>query len=197
MKRCFIALLFLFSYLSALSTTCGPIDLGSQTDVDNFRMNNPGCDTINGNLHIHGASVVNLDSLIGLVHITGNLQIDTTSLTSLSGLEGILTAPSIITIDTNHMLLNFNALINMTSLAQISITRNVVLNDVSGLINVIANNVLVVENNPNLSTCCIFKDDVEANIPVMNIENNEKQEYSKIKFGSPATPTLKGVVPPG
>ncbi len=135
-------------------------------------MNNPGCDTINGNLQIHGSTVVNLDSLVGLVRITGTLKIDTTSLTSLSGLEGMLTAPSFITIDANHMLLHFNALINMTGLAGISISRNAVLNDVSGLINVSANFLLAVENNSNLSTCCVFKDDVEIGIAVMNIQNN-------------------------
>jgi len=184
--------LLYFSY-SALSTTCGPIDLGSQTDVDNFRMNNPGCDTINGNLLIHGSTVVNLDSLVGLVRITGNLQIDTTSLTSLSGLGGILTPPQAMTIDTNHMLLNLNASINMNGSAQISITRNAVLNDVSGLANVSVNNVLVVSNNPNLRICCIFKDDIEIEIAVMNIQNNagpgalvaiRRRKYSTIPHAS-------------
>lgn len=79
----------------ALATDCSPADitLFSQAEIDGFQADHGGggtCDTVSGNLGIHGDSITNLDGLADLVTIEGRLNIrDISTLVELDGLDSL------------------------------------------------------------------------------------------------------------
>ncbi|NQV03439.1 MAG: T9SS type A sorting domain-containing protein [Bacteroidia bacterium] len=61
-----------------------------QAEIDNFKINNPDCRVIKGDVIISGSDIINLNGLNVLTYIVGSLEIQNNNLlTSLSGLENI------------------------------------------------------------------------------------------------------------
>ena len=78
MKNIFILLIALFMASGASAQSCLPegITFTTQTQVDSFPVNYPGCVEIAGNVTIKGGnSIINLNGLSVLTAVGGNLTI--------------------------------------------------------------------------------------------------------------------------
>ncbi|MDB5228443.1 MAG: large protein [Bacteroidota bacterium] len=122
--------------ISASSRNCIPygtnINLSSQSQIDSFPINFPGCTVVNGSITISGNNILNLNGLSGLkkiyslevryspslVNLNGLNNVDTVlslnienniTLTSLTGLDGLMYSNNI-SISDNPLLLNFTGL---------------------------------------------------------------------------------------
>ena len=92
MWRLNILCLLLFIGDSVFSQHCIPqgIEFNSQSSIDSFQINYPGCTVIEGSVKIKGSGISNLDGLISLIIIEGDLRIDSNpDLTSLNGLSSL------------------------------------------------------------------------------------------------------------
>jgi len=68
----------------------GNYHLVSQSDIDNFENDYPGCTEIEGNIEIKGADIINLEGLNSITNIAGNLSFYWNEiLTELNGLENL------------------------------------------------------------------------------------------------------------
>jgi len=85
-------------YISMGTCSQSDISLSSQVQVDSFHTDygNGGiCDTVAGELQIHGADITNLDGLSGIRSVGGSLTIeDNPSLTTLDGLSSLASTGS-------------------------------------------------------------------------------------------------------
>ena len=91
----FLILLSCF-FSNAIFAQCpsGNLTLSSQTEVNDFATDYPGCTAIPAGIEltISGSGITNLDGLLVLIEINGNLEIeDCDDLTSLAGLQNITT----------------------------------------------------------------------------------------------------------
>lgn len=91
----FYALLLLFCFTATTATLaqgCLPDGLliSTQSEIDQFQTNYPGCTRIIGDLTIFGADILNLHGLSTVQTIGGNLSVDGTSCTSLQGLQNLV-----------------------------------------------------------------------------------------------------------
>jgi hypothetical protein len=120
MKQFFVLFLLLFSiqYLTAQCPTNG-FNFNSQSKVDDFPQDYPGCTMIIGDVEIKG-TVINTDSLYPLTEIQGTLDITTTpNLTSLEGLSNLEKIGGDLYIHNNSTdppLPNLNGLNNLTEI---------------------------------------------------------------------------------
>lgn len=71
------------------SQSCLPsgIEFVSQTAIDQFSTFFPNCQIIEGNVHISGSNILNLDGLSNIKQIEGNLLISRTSIITMYGLN--------------------------------------------------------------------------------------------------------------
>lgn len=147
MKKLSITLLFISLFLQGTGQSCLPegISFSTQAQINNFQNNYPGCSVIEGDVHICGDDITNLDSLkyittinggltigngwIGgnpnlidlkglnnLFHIGGRLWIYYSSaLTSLNGLQGLHTVGGNITMCNNDELSSIAQLTGLVS----------------------------------------------------------------------------------
>lgn len=110
------------------------LTLSSQSAVDAFATDYPGCTEITGNLVISGANITSLEGLNGITHIGGYLQIMLAhDLTNVDGLSSLVSVGTFIDIYLNHAL-----------------------TDISGLGNVVFGpgfHSIILEANSNLSVC--------------------------------------------
>jgi hypothetical protein len=68
----------------------GNITFSSQTNIDNFPIDYPGCATISGNLTIQSNNITNLNGLSSITSITGNLRFNNADMLSdISGLSNL------------------------------------------------------------------------------------------------------------
>ncbi len=90
-KLLLLILTFLVIHSIIWAQSCLPdgIAFTTQTQIDSFQINYPGCTEIEGDVHIHGADIINLSGLNVLTQINGNLTIDSTNLTNLQGLNSL------------------------------------------------------------------------------------------------------------
>jgi len=93
MKNLTLLLILLTAFQGALlSQSCLPegITFETQTEIDSFQVNYPGCAEIEGNLRIDGDTITNLNGLSVVISIGGNLLIEGNNvLTSLAGLDSV------------------------------------------------------------------------------------------------------------
>jgi hypothetical protein len=125
----------LFSY-----GQCPPGNIGllSQSDIDNFALDYPGCTQLNNALGISGNSVTNLNGLsqiegIGTTGAGGPLIISCPNLTNLSGLDNLTFVGGSVSI-ANTGITNFNglgSLVNVRGTINIDGNPNIV--DFTGL----------------------------------------------------------------
>jgi hypothetical protein len=80
----------LTAHLSAQSCLPDGINFTTQSQIDSFQINYPGCNEIEGDVLIQGDNIINLNGLDVLTSIWGDLSIyQTPVLTSLVGLEEV------------------------------------------------------------------------------------------------------------
>lgn len=117
---------FLFSH-RAIAQSClpGGIAFYSQTEVNNFRANYPGCTVIEGDVRISGGGITNLDSLKGLTAIGGQLFMENLGITSLGGLSNLTHVGGDFTLYNINKINNLSGLENLSSLTGgLDITAN-------------------------------------------------------------------------
>ncbi len=137
------------------------ISFTTQAEIDNFQINYPDCDNIEGELWIQGNDIINLNGLNVLTDIGGDLYIDDNEvLISLTGLEGLNYIGGNLTIGSypggNPVLQSLSSLADLTLIGgNIYIYANSALTSLSGLENI--NNAsienLTIKYNSLLSTC--------------------------------------------
>lgn len=102
-------------------TACLPdgITFESQADIDNFKVNHPGCTEIFGNVLIDGSDISNLDSLNEVTAIYGELAIgeyfaQTFLLENLEGLINLTTVAGNLRVHRTKILKDLHGLDNLT-----------------------------------------------------------------------------------
>ncbi len=135
MKKIYLLLfIFLFSqYVNA--QVCTAPTFTTQQQIDNFKIQNPGCKTISGSVTISGADITNLNGLSNISTITGSVMIaNNTVLSNLTGLGSLEEVVGRLTIINNPSLLNVNGLGALTNIYDgINVESNQSLTDLSGL----------------------------------------------------------------
>ncbi len=176
-----ITLSFLFQG-SILSQSCLPgfVVFTSQKEINNFQINNPNCNEIEGDVLINGDDIKNLDGLSGLTALWGDLEIwyndslnninglgnitsiggnifigYNKSLLSLSGLNNLDTIHKDVRIQFNHLLTGFSGLDNVSSITgRVLIEGNYSLESLTGLDKLTSiGEGLKVKSNPTLTSC--------------------------------------------
>ncbi len=154
----------------------------SQSEVDNFQANYLGCTNLNGNVHINGSDITNLNGLNTLSSaewlLIGGLYDGNPILTELSGLENLESVGGSFYILSNDSLSDICALSSLTFVdEELRIEHNPCLTSLTGLDNIDAGCLILlsVYGNSSLSTCevqsvCDFLAIPNASI---NIQNNE------------------------
>ncbi|MBK8194641.1 MAG: hypothetical protein IPK76_16025 [Lewinellaceae bacterium] len=97
------------------------VTLSSQSEVNSFASDYPGCTILPVSLTISGSDITNLNGLSVLnefdINTTASLRIESNPvLTNLSGLSGLSFIPGGLTIFDNGALTNLNGLNNITSI---------------------------------------------------------------------------------
>lgn len=151
--------LLLFSLWAALSAHAqcpgAPLTLTTQTQVNNFPTNYPGCTEMEVSLTINGSNITNLNGLSQLESLTRSLFIfNCPALTSLTGLSNLSNIGAELTVDNCDALTNFNGLESVPFIGgTLTITGNATLNNMSALLGIqYINGSLLVSQNPALTT---------------------------------------------
>lgn len=151
--------LFLFLILIHISGTtqsCLPdgIIFTTQSQIDSFSINYPGCIHIQGFLEISGDSIYSLQGLSQIDTIDGHLWIvENEVITSLDGLEGLTHVGGSLSIYHNKKLKDLTALSGITSAGwYLSIGQNDVLTSLAGLNNIRTAENLSIGFNPCLKS---------------------------------------------
>jgi hypothetical protein len=130
--------------------------LQSQTDIDEFGINHPDCDSVN-TLIINGYQsedyITDLSPLSGITHVKWTLVIaNNDSLESLNPLN-VLGPVSNLRVSNNPLIENLEGLEGITSTNEIKLHSNNVLNNIQALSNVSGNNTkLDLKYNTNLTS---------------------------------------------
>lgn len=105
-----VCLLVIILSPQLIAQNCYPA-FNSQSDIDNFKVNYPGCLHI-GSLELSDPSIVNLDSLDEVESIF-DLEIDGTGLVDLNGLNNVDTIHQQLIIVNNQSMVNLSGLDNL------------------------------------------------------------------------------------
>ena len=175
-------LILLFTYRLPAQGCPSFITLSSQSDVDNFSQNYPGCtDLTYTELTIEGGTVVDLSPL-SFITVLSALSITQTEVTDLTGLDNLIVVDNRLEIIYNFGLISLTGLEGLRAPANsTTISSNFSLNDISQLNGVdftqaFATPALTVTNNQDLSTCNIT-----------TICNGIVDNQSKFRFSSNGT----------
>ena len=129
MKKLYILLTIIFITTTTLSQSCLPegITFTTQTQIDSFQINYPGCIEIEGDITINsvysGDVIENLNGLNVITTIGNNFTIKLNYLlVSLNGLENLTSIEGYLRITFNSILTNLTALSNITSVVGLTIT---------------------------------------------------------------------------
>ncbi len=156
----FLLLFFIFftgNYLHAACPT-SDITLSSQTDVDDFATNYPGCTTIPAGVEItvKGSGITNLEGLKELTAIDGQLEIeDCPDLTTIFGLRNItvVNPEGEIEIENCDALTSLHGLHNLETCHDLEIKKNAALWDLSSLEKLTeVSGELKIKDNPSLTS---------------------------------------------
>jgi len=115
MKRLFTIALCLCSsiVLSGQSCFSSGITFNTQADIDLFGASYGNCSIIDGDVHIDGAGITNLNGLLSITQINGELEIENTSLVNFSGLDNLVSVKQNLYIEDND---NLQSLIGLDAL---------------------------------------------------------------------------------
>ena len=145
----------ILTYICKAQTCTVNLSFSTQTSIDNFAGNNPGCATINGNITISGNDITNLAGLSSITSVNGFLRINSNPLlTSVSGLPGVTSVGGEINIESNPVLSSLSGLDNLASIgSSLRIVFNSGLNSISALSKIkLVNGFLSIGGNPALTT---------------------------------------------
>ncbi len=122
---CFF-LIVLWTGLSAQSCLPNGITITTQSQINNFNSNYPGCTMIGGTLKLNGVGITNLTGLSGIVEIGGSLIVDDCdALLNLNGLNNLESIGDSFYIANNSGLDNFLGLDELISIGgDVEITNN-------------------------------------------------------------------------
>jgi hypothetical protein len=101
---------------SRICRTCLPegIWFSTQTQIDSFPVNYPGCSGIEGFVVINGSDITNLDGLAGVTSIAGGLSIySNNALTDITALENLTSIGGRLCIYKNNKLISLEGLDNI------------------------------------------------------------------------------------
>lgn len=129
-------LIFTFIFVqNANAQTCTAPSFKSQQQIDDFKIQNPNCKTISGNVNINGSDITNLNGLFGISSIKGNFTISKNPvLTNLIGLESLVSVGGRLDISDNPALQDVSGLESLTTLTDgINVTSNSSLTNFSAL----------------------------------------------------------------
>lgn len=157
MKNVIPFLLFSLWAVASSHAQCpgAPLTLSTQTQVNNFPTNYPGCTEMNVSLTISGSNITNLNGLSQLESVTKSIfMFNNPALTSLAGLSNLSNIGAELTIDNCDALTNLNGLENVPFIGgTLTITGNATLNNMSALLGIqYINGSLLVSQNPALTT---------------------------------------------
>lgn len=120
-KFILIIIIVFFIQLNGSTQSCLPqgIEFNTQSAIDSFPINYPGCTEIEGDVKIKGIGISNLNGLSGLYTIDGNLIIETNpDLLSLMGLSALTSIGKDLYIADNYSLSNLSGLDSLTSIGE-------------------------------------------------------------------------------
>ena len=172
MKKLSFITILIFSLYSVYSQSCLPegIEFTTQSQIDSFKINYPGCSEIEGDVSINGYNITNLFGLAVLTSIGGDLNVGhyyggNPILTSLSGLEGVTSIGGGLRIFQMDTLSNLTGLNNVVTIAEfLSIYSNDALTNLMGLEGLISiGGFLEIISNSSL-TSLIGLDNVDGTI---------------------------------
>ncbi|MDB4303895.1 T9SS type A sorting domain-containing protein [Desulfosarcina sp.] len=150
--------------IHSIAQPCLPegIIFSTQTQIDNFQINYPGCTEIEGDVVIHGVDITNLNGLNVLTTIGGNLIIRSNEvLTNLHGLNSLDTVYGSWTADSSLVIMDNPALTSLQGLENLDyvgsfgleINNNDALTSLTGLEGLSTLNInLTIANNDALSS---------------------------------------------
>jgi len=142
MEKIVLTLLTLVFPFILVSQSCLPewIEFTTQSQIDSFQINYPGCTVIEGDVWIYDDDITNLQGLDVLTSIEGDLNIGATwssgntSLVSLSGLNNLISVGGDLNIINNESLESLIDLGNLSSIGRdLSIKINPSLTSLTGL----------------------------------------------------------------
>ncbi|HWV29925.1 MAG TPA: hypothetical protein VN038_09745, partial [Dyadobacter sp.] len=116
MKKIYLLISFCFfpQFLNAQS--CDAPEFTSQQQLDNFKIQNPGCKTILGSVSITGADITNLNGLSNITRVIGDVTIiNNATLSNMTGLESLTDINGRLTINNNPAMSNVNGLGALTN----------------------------------------------------------------------------------
>jgi hypothetical protein len=107
----------------------------SQSEVDSFPVNYPGCTILEGHVNISGSDISNLYGLSGVTSIGKTLFIENNNeLTSLKGLEGLASIGGWLDVEDNNALTTMDGLDGLTTIGgDLYIHTNSALDSLAGL----------------------------------------------------------------
>ncbi len=95
------------------------ITFTTQTQIDSFAINNPGCTEIEGDVIVAGNDITNLNGLNVIVSVGGDLSVHNNAiLTSLSGLDNLTSIGGYLEISRNDSLSSLVGLRNVTAIGE-------------------------------------------------------------------------------
>ena len=155
MRNDIILCLSLLCSIVLKSQNCpsGDVTLISQAEIDAFSSTHSNCTSISGILTIRGSDITNLDGLSGLQSV-GGLEVGLNPiLTDINGLRTLNTVTNSLVFTQNPQLANVNGLVNLTGVSgSIHFAGNSGLLNLDGLSNISSADVLIITNNPQLSS---------------------------------------------
>ncbi|MBC8465653.1 T9SS type A sorting domain-containing protein [bacterium] len=145
-KTLLILLMGLLLPFSGLSQGCLPngITFNTQSQIDSFSINHPGCTEIEGYVKIRGDDITNLNGLNALTSIVDALTVGdyyggNPALTSLIGLDNLISIGGSLSVENNDALISLAGLDNVTSIGgPVLIKYNPLLTTIVNLSNVIS-----------------------------------------------------------
>ncbi len=112
----FLLCLILSTFSIAQSCLTGGISFDTQSEVDNFAINYPGCTTIEGSVEIEGGQITNLNGLTPLTTIQGGLWVEVNNFVDFEGLNNLTTIEGNLTFAENDELNSLSGFDNLTTI---------------------------------------------------------------------------------
>jgi hypothetical protein len=165
----------------------------SQSEIDSFQSNYPGCNNIEGDVYISGNDITDLIGLKEVTSISGSLYIQNNAvLTSLAGLDNLISIGEYLMIDDNTSLNSLSGLNNLIAgtLSILYIRDNPALSycEAEGICNILAMDIETISIHGNAPGCS-SRAEVEAACGVGLTENILFDKQCKI-YPNPASDEL-------
>jgi hypothetical protein len=132
----------------------------SQEDINNFQINYPNCNDLEGDVTIHGYYLYNLMGLNNVTSVAGSLYIQGGYINNLMGLSNLTSIGGNLTIRGNPCLISFTGLSSLSEIGgflRIDLNQNSLLTSLSGLDNITEESItdLTIVANYSVSECDI------------------------------------------